>query len=57
MGDIREFLIRSSHKVIGHYQFLLETATSNAERQRYRSRIEEEARLLDALTVEAKQAA
>ncbi|MBR0801287.1 hypothetical protein JQ615_38670 [Bradyrhizobium jicamae] len=57
MGDIREFLIRSSHKVIGHYQFLLETATSNAERQRYRSRIEEETRLLDALTVEAKQAA
>ncbi|MCC8940622.1 MULTISPECIES: hypothetical protein [Bradyrhizobium] len=57
MGDTREFLIRSSEKVIGHYQFLLETATSGVERERFRRRIEEEKRLLDALTFEEKQAA
>ena len=47
MSDVREFLIRSSEKIVGHYQFLLERATTTKERERFRSRIEQEKRILD----------
>ena len=49
MSDVTAFLIRSSEKIIGHYQFLLETATGTEERERFRSRIEQEMKLLDTL--------
>ncbi|MBR0875304.1 hypothetical protein JQ633_33440 [Bradyrhizobium tropiciagri] len=57
MSDVRDFLVRSSEKIIGHYQFLLGTANSSEERERFRSRIEQEKRLLDSLRSQEKQAA
>ena len=49
MSDVTAFLIRSSEKIIGHYQSLLETATGTEERERFRGRIEQEMKLLDTL--------
>ncbi|WOH79035.1 hypothetical protein RX327_24345 [Bradyrhizobium sp. BEA-2-5] len=49
MTGLQRLLIRGSEKVIGHYQFLLDSATSEQERERYRRRIEEERRLLSQL--------
>jgi hypothetical protein len=46
---VRDFLIRGSQKVIGHYERLLKTATSEEERQLYQSRIERERRAIDDL--------
>ena len=57
MSDVREFLIRSSEKVIGHYQFLLETAKSSEEREGLLRRLEQEKRLLNTLRSQEKQAA
>ena len=57
MSDVRDFLVRSSEKIIGHYQFLLDTANSREERERFRSRIEQEMKLLDSLRDQEKQAA
>lgn len=47
--DVRDFLIRGSQKVIGHYERLLSTAKSDEERQLYQSRNEREQRLIDDL--------
>ncbi len=47
--DVRDFLIRGSQKVIGHYERLLSTATSEEERQLYQSRIERERRVIEDL--------
>lgn len=49
MTDLQEVLIRGSEKIIGYYKYLLDTATSDAERERFRRRIDEEQRLLDKL--------
>ncbi|MGY4573447.1 hypothetical protein [Bradyrhizobium sp. USDA 3256] len=49
MTGLQQLLIRDSEKVIGHYQFLLDSATSEQERERYRRRIEEERRILGRL--------
>jgi hypothetical protein len=40
---------RGSEKIIGHYRLLLASAKTEKERERYRSRIEHEQRLLDQL--------
>ena len=50
MIDLRAILIRGSEKIIGHYQYLLDTATSELERERFRQRIHEEQQLLDKLS-------
>jgi hypothetical protein len=57
MSDVREFLVRSSEKIIGHYQFLLRGAATSEERERFRGRIEQEQRLLDTLKGSGQQAA
>ncbi|MBP1297649.1 hypothetical protein ABIF38_006611 [Bradyrhizobium japonicum] len=44
-----QFLIRGSQKVISHYQFLLDTAESEQERETFANRIEEEKRNLERL--------
>ncbi|MCW2352364.1 hypothetical protein M2239_000538 [Bradyrhizobium elkanii] len=44
-----QFLIRGSQKVISHYQFLLDTAESEQERETFAKRIEEEKRNLERL--------
>ncbi|GKQ53545.1 hypothetical protein [Bradyrhizobium sp. Ce-3] len=49
MIDLQKTLIRGSEKIIGHYQYLLATATSEREREQFRQRINEEQRLLDKL--------
>ncbi|MDH2343571.1 hypothetical protein [Bradyrhizobium sp. SSUT77] len=49
MSNVRDLLIRGSEKVIGHYRVLLAAARTESERELYRSRIEREQRLLDAL--------
>ncbi len=47
---VRDFLIRGSQKVIGHYErLLISTAESEKERQLYQSRIEREQRVIDDL--------
>ncbi len=46
---VRDFLIRGSQKVIGHYERLLSTAKSEQERQLYKARIEREQRVIDDL--------
>ena len=57
MSDVTEFLIRSSEKIIGHYQFLLERTTRSEERERFRHRIEQEMKLLDTLRSPEQRAA
>jgi hypothetical protein len=49
VSEVRELLIRGSEKIIGHYSLLLASAKTEKERERYRSRIEHEQRLLDQL--------
>lgn len=49
MSDVREFLVRGSIKIIEHYRFLLDRASSRGERDLYQERIEREQRLLDRL--------
>ncbi|WP_050400573.1 hypothetical protein [Bradyrhizobium embrapense] len=44
-----QFLIRGSEKVISHYQFLLDTAKSDQEREKFARRIDEEKRNLERL--------
>ncbi|QOZ29930.1 hypothetical protein XH93_26280 [Bradyrhizobium sp. CCBAU 51753] len=46
---VRDFLIRGSQKVIGHYERLLRTAKSEQERQLYQARIEREQRVISDL--------
>ncbi|MGY4622419.1 hypothetical protein ACVWY3_000175 [Bradyrhizobium sp. USDA 4486] len=46
---VRDFLIRGSQKVIGHYESLLRTAKSEQERQLYQARIEREQRVINDL--------
>ncbi|WFU57735.1 hypothetical protein QA639_09595 [Bradyrhizobium pachyrhizi] len=48
MIDLQAILIRGSEKIIGHYQYLLDTATSELEREGFRQRIHEQ-QLLDKL--------
>ncbi|GKQ51208.1 hypothetical protein BRSPCE3_20630 [Bradyrhizobium sp. Ce-3] len=43
------FLIRGSQKVIGHYKYLLDTAKSDHEREKFARRIDEEKRNLERL--------
>ncbi|MCA6121690.1 hypothetical protein J6500_07215 [Bradyrhizobium sp. WSM 1704] len=52
-----QFLIRASEKILGHYQFLLDTAKSEHERETYAKRIEQERRILDRLLAESDQPA
>jgi hypothetical protein len=49
MSGVRGLLILGSEKVIDHYRLLLARAKSAEERALYRSRIENEQRLLDEL--------
>ncbi|VIO78214.1 hypothetical protein CI1B_72920 [Bradyrhizobium ivorense] len=49
MIELQRTLIRGSEKIIGHYRYLLATATSERERERFRQRIDEEQLLLDRL--------
>jgi len=49
MNELRQLLVRGSEKIVGHYQFLLDTAASEGERERFRRRIEEERRILNRL--------
>jgi hypothetical protein len=49
MFDLQAFVVESHHKVIGHYQQLLASATSEAEAEHYRRRIEEHERSLSGL--------
>jgi hypothetical protein len=49
MSSIQDLLIRGSEKIIDHYQLLPASATTEQERELYRSRIEREQRLLDGL--------
>jgi len=49
MKGLQQILIRGSEKIIGHYQFLLDTAMSEDERELFRRRIEEERRILSRL--------
>jgi hypothetical protein len=49
MSDIRALLSRGSDTIIGHYRLLLASAKTEKERERYRSWIEHEQRLLDEL--------
>ena len=46
MNATRDLLIRGSEKVIGHYERLLASATTEGERELYRQRIEREWRLI-----------
>ncbi|MCA1526951.1 hypothetical protein [Bradyrhizobium yuanmingense] len=46
MNSQRDLLIRSSKKVIGHYELLLASAKNEHERELYRQRIERERRLI-----------
>ncbi|MGL3208753.1 hypothetical protein [Bradyrhizobium sp. BR 1433] len=57
MNGLQQLLIRGSEKVIGHYQFLLDSATSERERERYRRRIEEERRILGRLLDDSDRSA
>lgn len=50
---VRDFLIRGCRKVIGHYERLLLTATSEQERLLYQARIEREQRVMDDLRRDA----
>ena len=47
MIDLQMTLIRGSEKIIDQYQYLLATATSERERERFHQRINEEQLLLD----------
>ncbi|MDH2352328.1 hypothetical protein QCM80_16965 [Bradyrhizobium sp. SSUT112] len=49
MSNVHDLFIRGSEKVIRHYRVLLAGARTESERELYRSRIEREQRLLDAL--------
>lgn len=49
MIDLQAILIRGSEKIIGHCQYLLDAATSELERERFRQRIHEEQQRLDEL--------
>ena len=49
MSDLRDLLIRGSEKVIGHYRLLLANAKNENERALYRTRIEQEQRLLEQI--------
>ncbi|PDT77393.1 hypothetical protein [Bradyrhizobium sp. C9] len=53
----KQFLIRGSEKVIRHYQFLLDTAKSDQEREKFARRIDEEKRNLERLFADLTQAA
>lgn len=57
MNGLQQLLIRGSEKIIGHYQFLLDAATSEQERERFRRRIEEERRILSRLLDDSDQSA
>ncbi|MGY3527746.1 hypothetical protein ACVILK_000461 [Bradyrhizobium embrapense] len=52
-----QFLIRGSEKVISHYQFLLDTAKSDQEREKFARRIDEEKRNLERLYADLTQVA
>ncbi|MHC2462759.1 hypothetical protein [Bradyrhizobium embrapense] len=52
-----QFLIRGSEKVISHYQFLLDTAKSDQEREKFARRIDEEKRNLERLYADPTQVA
>jgi hypothetical protein len=51
MFDLDRFIIRSHEKIIGHYLWLLDTATSDQERARFQKCVADEqealARFLD----------
>ncbi|MGY3445610.1 MULTISPECIES: hypothetical protein [unclassified Bradyrhizobium] len=49
MTELQRLLIRGSEKVISHYQFLLDTAKSDHERELLTRRIEKERQMLNDL--------
>ena len=49
MTELQRLLVRGSEKIIGHYQFLLDTAKSEHERKLFKRRIEEERQMLNNL--------
>ncbi|HEV2160262.1 hypothetical protein [Bradyrhizobium sp.] len=49
MSEVQALLIRGSEKVIAHYRLLLESGTTERERELYLGRIEREQRLLNQL--------
>ena len=49
MTELQRLLVRGSEKIIGHYQFLLDTAKSEHERELFKRRIEEERQMLNNL--------
>ena len=52
MFDLQNFIIESHLKIIGHYTQLLNSATSESERERYRRCIEEQDQSLQRLCEE-----
>jgi hypothetical protein len=52
MFDLQKFIIESHEKIIGHYRQLLQSATSDTERERFRRCIEEEERALSRTLAE-----
>lgn len=42
MSQLDILIVRSHQKIIDHYRWLFETATSETERERYRQRIVQE---------------
>jgi hypothetical protein len=53
MFDLRKFVIEGHEKIIGHYRRLLETSTSELERERFERCIEEEQEALNRLLQQA----
>jgi hypothetical protein len=53
MFDLRNFVIEGHEKIIGHYRRLLESSTSEPERERFRRCIEEELEALNRFLEQA----
>ena len=49
MTELQRLLVRGSEKIIGHYQFLLDTSKSEHERELFKRRIKEERQMLNNL--------
>ncbi|UFX41631.1 hypothetical protein HAP47_0020135 [Bradyrhizobium sp. 41S5] len=57
MTELQRLLVRGSEKIIGHYQFLLDTAKSEHDRELFKRRIKEERQMLNNLIQGSDQSA